>query len=128
MNRLVRAERIVERKRRPDRRPEIEEWIHQLFHLILLDSLRSPLFCLVVVLDLDGERWRHFGHGRDGGLLRCRISGTRQVVAGDLALVRQRGILLLVELEVVGSGDKAPGQSRMQFLLFSPNSVRRASR
>ena len=36
--------------------------------------------------------------------------------------------LLLVELEVVGSGDKAPGQSRMQFLLFSPNSVRRASR
>lgn len=35
--------------------------------------------------------------------------------------------LLLVELEVIG-GDKGTGQSRMQFMLYSPTSVRRASR
>ena len=36
--------------------------------------------------------------------------------------------LFLVELEVVGGAKERSGQSRMQFLLYSPNSVRRASR
>ncbi len=36
--------------------------------------------------------------------------------------------LLLVEIEVTGGGDQRPDQSRMQFLLYRPNSIHRASK